>query len=97
MGILIVRLTEDEERVLSRRSRQARMRKGTYVRMLIREERHWRPAPMFLRTRPSVWVTSACEWREMDAVIVGRNPAASQRLGVRYDDHRKPGKPSESI
>jgi hypothetical protein len=38
MGILTVRLTEDEERVLARRSRQARMKKATYVRMLIREE-----------------------------------------------------------
>ena len=38
MGILTVRLTEDEERVLSRRSRQARMKRATYVRMLIREE-----------------------------------------------------------
>jgi hypothetical protein len=38
MGILTVRLTEDEERVLARRSRQARMKRATYVRMLIREE-----------------------------------------------------------
>jgi len=38
MGILTVRLTDDEERVLSRRSRQARMKRATYVRMLIREE-----------------------------------------------------------
>jgi hypothetical protein len=38
MGILTVRLTEDEERVLTRRSRQARMKRATYVRMLIREE-----------------------------------------------------------
>ncbi len=38
MGILTVRLTEDEEGVLSRRSRQARMKRATYVRMLIREQ-----------------------------------------------------------
>ena len=38
MGILTVRLTEEEERVLARRSRQARMKRATYVRMLIREE-----------------------------------------------------------
>ena len=38
VGILTVRLTDDEERVLSRRSRQARMKRATYVRMLIREE-----------------------------------------------------------
>jgi hypothetical protein len=38
MGILTVRLSEDEERVLSRRSRNARMKRATYVRMLIREE-----------------------------------------------------------
>jgi hypothetical protein len=38
MGILRVRLSEDEERVLSRRSRNARMKRATYVRMPIREE-----------------------------------------------------------
>jgi hypothetical protein len=38
MGILTVRLTEEEERVLTRRSRLARMKRATYVRMLIREE-----------------------------------------------------------
>lgn len=38
MGILTVRLTDDEEKMLSRRSRQARMKRATYVRMLIREE-----------------------------------------------------------
>lgn len=38
MGILTVRLTEDEERALARRSRAARMKRATYVRMLIREE-----------------------------------------------------------
>jgi hypothetical protein len=31
-------LTEDEERVLTRRARQARLKRATYVRMLIREE-----------------------------------------------------------
>jgi predicted nucleic acid-binding protein len=30
----------------------------------------------------------------MDAVIVGHDPAAFQRLGTRYDDHRRPRKPS---
>jgi hypothetical protein len=38
MGILTVRLSEEEERVLARRSRSARMKRATYVRMLIREE-----------------------------------------------------------
>lgn len=38
MGILTVRLTDEEERVLTRRSRGARMKRATYVRMLIREE-----------------------------------------------------------
>ncbi len=38
MGILTVRLTEEEERVLARRSHKARMKRATYVRMLIREE-----------------------------------------------------------
>jgi hypothetical protein len=38
MAILTVRLSEDEERVLARRSRAARMKRATYVRMLIREE-----------------------------------------------------------
>jgi hypothetical protein len=38
MGILTVRLTEEEERVLARRSRSARMKRSTYIRMLIREE-----------------------------------------------------------
>jgi len=38
MGILTVRLTEEEERLLARRSRKARMKRATYVRMLIREE-----------------------------------------------------------
>ncbi|MGH8181385.1 MAG: hypothetical protein ACRETR_10460 [Steroidobacteraceae bacterium] len=38
MGIITIRLTDEEERVLARRSRQARMKRATYVRMLIREE-----------------------------------------------------------
>ena len=38
MGILTVRLTDEEEQVLTRRSRQARMKRATYVRMLIRQE-----------------------------------------------------------
>ena len=38
MGILTVRLTDEEEQVLTRRSRLARMKRATYVRMLIREE-----------------------------------------------------------
>jgi hypothetical protein len=38
MAILTVRLSEEEERVLARRSRAARMKRATYVRMLIREE-----------------------------------------------------------
>ena len=38
MGILTVRLTEEEELLLARRSRKAGMKKATYVRQLIREE-----------------------------------------------------------
>ena len=38
MGILTVRLTDEEERLLARRSRKAGMKKATYVRQLIREE-----------------------------------------------------------
>jgi hypothetical protein len=38
MGILTVRLNEDEERMLDRRARAARLKRATYVRMLIREE-----------------------------------------------------------
>lgn len=38
MAILTIRLTDEEEQVLTRRSRQARMKRATFVRMLIREE-----------------------------------------------------------
>jgi predicted DNA-binding protein len=38
MGILTVRLTEEEERLLEQRSRNAGMKKATFVRQLIREE-----------------------------------------------------------
>jgi hypothetical protein len=38
MGILTVRLTPEEERLLAKRSRVAGMKKATYVRQLIREE-----------------------------------------------------------
>ena len=38
MGILTVRLTEEEERLLERRSRNARMKKASFVRQLIREQ-----------------------------------------------------------
>lgn len=38
MRILTVRLTEEEELVLARRSREAGMKKATYVRQLIREQ-----------------------------------------------------------
>ena len=38
MAILTVRLTEDEESLLARRSRKAGMKKATFVRQLIREE-----------------------------------------------------------
>ena len=38
MGILTVRLTDEEEQMLTRRARLARMKRATYVRMLIREE-----------------------------------------------------------
>ncbi len=38
MGILTVRLTDEEERLLEQRSRSAGMKKATYVRQLIREQ-----------------------------------------------------------
>jgi hypothetical protein len=38
MAILTVRLTEEEERLLARRSEKAGMKKATFVRKLIREE-----------------------------------------------------------
>jgi hypothetical protein len=38
MGILTVRLTQEEERLLEQRSRSAGMKKATYVRQLIREQ-----------------------------------------------------------
>jgi len=38
MAILTVRLTEEEERLLTRRSQSAGMKKATFVRKLIREE-----------------------------------------------------------
>lgn len=38
MAILTVRLTAEEERVFTKRSRGAGMKKATYVRQLIREE-----------------------------------------------------------
>ena len=38
MAILTVRLTEEEERLLERRARSAKMKKASFVRQLIREE-----------------------------------------------------------
>ena len=38
MAILTVRLTEEEERLLARRSRRAGMKKASFVRKLIREQ-----------------------------------------------------------
>jgi len=38
MAILTVRLSAEEERLLTKRSRSAGMKKATYVRQLIREE-----------------------------------------------------------
>lgn len=37
MAILTVRLTDEEERLLAKRSRSAGMKKATFVRQLIRE------------------------------------------------------------
>lgn len=37
MAILTVRLTEEEERLLERRARSAKMKKASFVRRLIRE------------------------------------------------------------
>jgi len=38
MGILTVRLSDEEEQLLSRRSRSAGMKKASFVRLLIREQ-----------------------------------------------------------
>ena len=38
MGILTVRLTDEEERLLEKRSKNAGMKKATFVRLLIREQ-----------------------------------------------------------
>lgn len=38
MGILTVRLTDEEERLLEKRSKIAGMKKATFVRQLIREQ-----------------------------------------------------------
>jgi hypothetical protein len=38
MARLTVRLTDEEERVLARRARNAGMKKATFIRQLIREE-----------------------------------------------------------
>jgi hypothetical protein len=38
MPVLTIRLTEQEKRILTRRSRKAGMRKATFVRRLIREQ-----------------------------------------------------------
>jgi hypothetical protein len=38
MAILTVRLSDDEERLLTRRSRRAGMKKASFVRKLIREQ-----------------------------------------------------------
>jgi hypothetical protein len=38
MGILTVRLTEEEEQLLAKRSRDAGMKKASFVRKLIREQ-----------------------------------------------------------
>lgn len=38
MGILTVRLSAEEERLLERRSREAGMKKATFVRKLIRDQ-----------------------------------------------------------
>lgn len=38
MGILTVRLTEEEEKLLDKRSRSAGMKKASFVRRLIREQ-----------------------------------------------------------
>ena len=38
MGILTVRLTDEEERLLEKRSKSAGMKKATFVRQLIREQ-----------------------------------------------------------
>ena len=38
MPILTIRLTEDEKRILTKRSRKAGLRKATFVRQLIRQQ-----------------------------------------------------------
>jgi hypothetical protein len=63
MPILTVRLTDEEQRILTRRSRKAGLRKATFVRQLIRDqpyetaadvladmEKHWGDRRLRVRT-----------------------------------------------
>jgi hypothetical protein len=54
MPILSVRLTEEELRVLSRRSREAGVKKATFVRQLIRDVPYVTPADV-LADLPNYW------------------------------------------
>ena len=54
MPILSVRLTEEELRVLSRRSREAGMKKATFVRQLIRDVPYTTGADV-LADMPNYW------------------------------------------
>jgi hypothetical protein len=58
MAILTVRLTPDEERLLTKRSRGAGMKKATFVRQLIREEPFVTGAES--RMRSGGWATRDC-------------------------------------
>ena len=64
MSILTVRLTEEETRILGRRSRKAGVKKATFVRQLIRDqpyvtaadvlsdmERHWGDKRLRVRSK----------------------------------------------
>lgn len=81
MGMLTVGLTTDEERLLSRRSRGAGMRKATFVRQLIRE------GPFVTGAD----VVKGADRRLDDARLrISRkcNIACSfKRLGTGYEDH----------
>ncbi|MHB8719780.1 MAG: hypothetical protein ACYDAH_00095 [Steroidobacteraceae bacterium] len=48
MGILTIRLTEEEELLLARRSREAGMKKAIYVRQLIRKQTFVRASDVLL-------------------------------------------------
>jgi hypothetical protein len=48
MSVITVRLTEEEGRILERRSRQAGLKRATFVRQLIREQPYGTAADVLL-------------------------------------------------